>query len=132
MLVERDELAEGFRGEPFGEDRIRWAVPLEDPVRHQPILRALGFDLFGRLPESQRFALSEDVRHKDIVVLAERVEGLVERDEVARNESRSLMNQLVERVLSVGTGLAPVDRAGTIGDFTAMNGDVLAIALHRQ
>src|SRR5918994_4601534 len=132
MLVECDEFAEGFRCYPFGEDRIRRAVALEDPVRHEPIGRTLSFDLFSRLTEGQRFALSEDVRHEHIVVLAERVEGLVERDEVAWNESRSLMNQLVERVLAVCARLTPVDRPGIIRDFVAVNGDVLAIALHRQ
>ena len=37
---------------------------------------------------------------------AKRVERLVERDEVAWNESRSLMNQLVERVLAICPWLA--------------------------
>ena len=45
---------------------------------------------------------------------------------------RSLMNQLVERVLAVGARLAPVDRAGIVGDFVAIERDVFAVALHRQ
>ena len=36
MLVKSDELAERFRREPLGEERIRWTVALEDPVRHEP------------------------------------------------------------------------------------------------
>src|SRR5918992_5874561 len=132
MLVERDKLAEGFRREPFGENRIRRAIALEDSMRHEPIRRALSFDLFGRLTEGQRFALSEDVRQQHIVMPAKRVERLVESDEVAWNESRSLMNQLVERVLAVCAGLAPVDRPGVVGDVVAINGDVFAIALHSQ
>src|SRR5215471_16428430 len=116
MLVECDELAEYFRRESFGKNRVRWAIALEDPVRHEPIRCALSFDLFGRLTEGQCFALREDVRQQHIVVLAKRVERVVERDEVAWNESRSLMDQLIERVLPVRAGLAPVDRPGIVGN----------------
>ena len=45
---------------------------------------------------------------------AERIQRLRERDEVARNEPRALMDQLVERMLAVGAGFAPVDRAGGV------------------
>ena len=45
---------------------------------------------------------------------AERRERVGEGDEVARNQPRALVNQLVERVLPVGAGLAPVDRAGVV------------------
>ena len=51
MLVKGDELAEGVRCEPFGEDRIRRTVAREDAMRHEPIGRTLGFDLLGRFPE---------------------------------------------------------------------------------
>ena len=132
VLVERDELAERFRREPVGEDRVRRAVALEDPVRHEPVRRAFGLDLLGRLAERQRLGLGEDVRQQHVVVPAKRVERLGERDEVAGNEPRSLMDQLVEGVLAVGSRLAPVDGAGLVGDFVAIERDVLAVALHRQ
>src|SRR6266849_2466280 len=112
VLVESDELAKRFRREPFGEDRIRRAVTLEDSVGHEPIRRALSFDLLGRLTEGQRFGLSEHVRQEHVVVPTKRIERLVERYEVAGNESRSLMNQLIEGMLTIGSRLAPVDRAG--------------------
>jgi hypothetical protein len=32
VLVKRHELAEGFRGELLGEDRVRGTVSLKDPV----------------------------------------------------------------------------------------------------
>src|SRR5438445_2132383 len=132
VLVESDELAKRFRREPFGEERIRWAVALEDAMRHEPIRRALSFDLVGRLTEGQGFGLSEHVCQEYVVVPAKRVERLVERDEVAWNEPRSLMNQLVERVLAVCAWLAPIDRAGIVGDLVAIQGDVFAVTLHRQ
>ena len=79
VLVERDQLAERLRRQPFGEDRVRRAVALEDAVRHQPVRRALGLDLLGRLAEGQRLGLGEDVRQQHVVVPAERVERLARR-----------------------------------------------------
>src|SRR5678815_4561693 len=63
---------------------------------------------------------------------AKRVKRLVEGYEIAWNEPRSLMNQLVERVLTIGAWLAPINRSGIIGDFVAVERDVFAVALHGQ
>ena len=115
VLVERDELAERFRREPLGQDRVRRAVALEDPMGHEPVRRALGLDLLRRLAEGQRLGLGEDVRQQHVVVPAERVERLGERDEVAGDEPGPLMDQLIEGVLAVGPRLAPVDGAGLVG-----------------
>ena len=51
-------------------------------------------------------------------------------DEVTRDESRSLMDQLVKRMLTVSSRLTPINRAGIAGDFRSIKGDMLAIALH--
>jgi hypothetical protein len=45
---------------------------------------------------------------------------------------RVLMDELVEGVLAVGAGLAPVDRAGVPCHSLAALRHVLAVALHRQ
>src|SRR5207249_4086055 len=132
VLVKSNELAERFQHEPFGEERIRRAVALEDAMRHEPIRRALSLDLVGRLTEGQGFGLSEHVCQEYVVVPAKRVERPVERDEVAWNESRSLMNQLVERVLAICAWFAPIDRAGIVRDFVTVERDVFAVAFHRQ
>src|SRR5207253_3594039 len=113
-------------------ERIRRAVALEDAMRHEPIRRALSLDFFGRLTEGQGFGLSEHVCQEYVVVPAKRVERPVERDEVAWNESRSLMNQLVERVLAICAWFAPIDRAGIVRDFVTVERDVFAVAFHRQ
>ena len=42
------------------------------------------------------------------------------------------MDQLIERVLSIGAGLAPIDRARVIADAAASQCHMLAVALHRQ
>ena len=66
------------------------------------------------------------------MVTAERIECLIKRYEVARNESRSLMDQLVKRMLAVGSRFTPVNRTGVAGDFASIKCDVFAVALHRQ
>ena len=116
VLVERDQLAERFGREPLGEDRVRRTIALEDAMRHEPVGRAFGFDLLGRLAEGERLGLREDVRHQHVVMAAERVERFDEGDEVAGDQPRALVDQLVEGVLAVGAGLAPVDRAGVVVD----------------
>jgi hypothetical protein len=83
-------------------------------------------------PACQRFGLSKHVGEEHLVMSPERIERPAERDEVAWNESRALMNQLVERMLAVGAGLAPVDRADIVVDSAAIELDVFAVALHRQ
>ena len=132
VLVEGDELAEDFRGEALGKDRIRWAVALEDAMGHEPIRRAFRLYFLRRLAECQRLGLGEDVGHEHVMVPAKGVERLAKSDEVARDEPRSLMDQLVEGMLAVGPRLAPIDGAGIIGDFSAIEGHVFAIALHGQ
>ena len=44
------------------------------------------------------------------MVIAQRIQRLTKSNEVARNEFGSLMEQLVERVLTIGAGLSPNDR----------------------
>ena len=75
------------------------------------------FTCSARLAEGQRFGLRE-ARSRAACRGAgpSGLSGLRERDEVARDEPRALVDQLVERVLAVGAGLAPVDRAGVVVD----------------
>src|SRR5215470_7105084 len=63
---------------------------------------------------------------------AHSVERFGKRDEVARNEPRALMNQLIERMLSVGSWFAPVNRTGVVFYFFPLQRDMLAVALHSQ
>ena len=49
-------------------------------------------------------------------MIVQRIQRLAEADDVARNHSRSLVDQLVERVLTVRAGLAPINRSGLIVD----------------
>src|SRR4029453_4514199 len=63
---------------------------------------------------------------------AKRIERFVECDEVAWDESGSLMNQLIKGVLAIGTWLAPIDRTCVDVHRLPIEGHALAIAFHNQ
>ena len=75
----------------------------------EPVRGALRRDLLGAPPERERLGLREDVGDEQVVVVAQGVEAVREAHEVARNQPRALVDELVEAVLAVGSGLAPVD-----------------------
>ena len=89
------------RGSQHG---VRWPVSLEGVVRNQPVGRAFGRYLLRRLAEGQRLGLRKDVGDQLVVVMTERVQALAKGDEVARDEARALMDQLIERMLAIGAG----------------------------
>ena len=63
-------------------------------------------------------------------MIAERVERAGEGDEVAGDQLRALVDELIEGVLAVRAGLAPHDRTGLVVDPLALQRHVLAVALH--
>src|SRR5262245_17039064 len=101
-------------------------------MRNESFRSAFRRDLLTRLSEGQRLGLRKHIRQQDVVVATERIEWLRERDEIAGNETGSLMNQLVERMLPVGARLAPVDGTRGVVDVIPFPRDVLPVALHRQ
>ena len=60
------------------------------------------------------------------------IERLAERYEVTGDKPGSLMDQLIERMLAVGSRLTPIDGARLKVDSGFFEGDVFAIALHGQ
>src|SRR5262249_18717960 len=92
-------------------------VTLEHAVGHQPIRHAFRSRLLGSFPERERFGLGKDIGDEHVMMAAEWICRVREGDKVARNEPGSLMDQLVERVLSVGPGFAPIDRTRIKGYF---------------
>src|SRR5437879_4117093 len=66
------------------------------------------------------------------MVSAKWIERLRKSDEVARDEPGPLMNQLVERVLAVGSRFAPVNWTRVVRYSLPVECHVLAVALHRQ
>src|ERR1700737_5242936 len=63
---------------------------------------------------------------------SEMVEGLAKCDEVARNQLRALVDELVERMLPVGSGFAPEDGSRLIIDRSPVQRHMLAVRLHRE
>src|SRR6516165_12112308 len=101
-------------------------------MRHEPIGRAFRFDLIRGLAESQRLRLREHIGDKHVVMSAQSVERSGKSDEIAGYEARALVDQLIERMLTVGTRLSPKDRPGIVIDLRAIERDVLAVALHGE
>src|SRR6266849_7070338 len=63
---------------------------------------------------------------------SERVEGPAKCDEVTRNQLRALVDELVERMLPVGSGFAPENGSRLIIDRGPIQRHMLAIRLHRE
>src|SRR5215467_7945744 len=117
LLVKSDEFAEDFRGESLGEDRIRWTVALEYTGGYERIRCSFRLDILRRFAEGQCLSLREHVGHEHVMVPAERVERLAKPDEITRDEPGSLVDQLVKRMLTVGSRLPPIDGSGIVVDF---------------
>src|ERR1700722_4353345 len=92
----RYQLAQGIWCELLDENRVRRAVTFENTVWNERIGRAFSFDFLRRFTEGKCFGLGKDVRQQYIVVPAQRIERLGERDEVTRDKPCPLMNQLIE------------------------------------
>src|SRR5262249_16990687 len=88
--------------------------------------------LLRRFAEGQGLGLREDVGDQHRVMAAKWIERFVKRNEITRNEPRPLVNELIEGMLAVGTGLSPVDGTGVIVDSRAFERDMLAIAFHGE
>ena len=114
MFVEGNQFAEDCGRQLVRKDCVGRAVAFEDAMRDEPVRSAFRLHLLGRLAERQRLSLREDVGDQNVVMRPERIQRLVERDEIARDQPRSLVNQLVKRMLAVGARLAPVDGPGVV------------------
>src|SRR5258708_22658773 len=114
VLVQRHELSERGWGKTIQHDGVRRPIAFEHSMRDEPIGRAFGLDLLARFSEGERLGLCKYVGQQHIVMSAELVERLCEGDEIAGDEPSALVDQFIERVLAIGSGLAPVDRSGLV------------------
>ena len=115
VLVERDQLAER-RPASSASSRMVFDGRLPSNSRCGTSQSGVPSALtcFGGLAEGQRLGLGEDIGQQHVVMPAERVQGPGEGDEIAGDEPRALMDQLIEGMLAVGARLAPVDRPGVV------------------
>src|SRR5258708_39168002 len=132
VIVQCYDFAERPGRQLFQQYRIGRAVSFEHAMWNEPIGRSLRPYFVRCLAECERFALCEDVREQHVVLLSKSVEGLVKANEVAGNEAGALVNELVERMLTVSPGLTPIDRTRVVAGGITLQRDGLAVALHRQ
>ena len=132
VLVESDQGAECLRRQAIGQNGVRRSITFKRSMWDKLLRCSFGTHLLGSLSERQRLSLREDVRHQEIVVIAQRIQRLAEADEVGRNQSRALMDQLIERVLTVRAWLALIDGSRLIVDARSVTPHVFAVALHRE
>ena len=136
VLVQGDELAERKRGQRVAEDRGRRTVALKAAGRDDLLGRALGTHLIGRLTKGERLGLGQEVAQEQLVhvltAVGRRVGGIGKGDEIGRDHHGTLVQQLVEGVLTIGTGLAPEDLTSIGGHSAAVPADMLAVGLHGE
>src|SRR5207248_3814756 len=96
VFIKGNEPAKGGWSEPLGQNGVGRAISFKYAMRDQPFRGAFGPNLIGCLPESQSFGLGKDVGHQNIVMAADRIEGLGKGDKIARNQAGALMDQLVK------------------------------------
>src|SRR5262249_8897097 len=120
VLVKRHQPSERRRRQTVEHQEVGGSITLEDPVGNKRRRSALGANLLGRLPESERLRLREHIGDQNIVMAAERVQGLSESEQVHWDETGALMDKLVKGVLAGATRLAPVDWAGVVVDRLAL------------
>lgn len=97
------------------DDAVAWPVALEDLALDQrlaSIWSQLFLDLLLGLSKGQGLGLSEEIGEEDAVVegVTDRVEGSRRSDEISWDQLGALVNELVERVLTVGSSSTPDDR----------------------
>ncbi|VFS68993.1 Uncharacterised protein [Kluyvera cryocrescens] len=115
VFVQCDQCTQAVRRDFTQQDGVGRTVAFEHFKRHHVVQRSRIFTLvtifllnhFTRFAERQRFGLREEVRQQFRMVVGQRVVGNSRSDEIARHHFRPLVNQLVKRVLAVGTRLAP-------------------------
>ncbi len=127
VLVEGDERAQSERGDTRQENAIARTIALEDLVLSDLLdlvgrrvrLLHLGLDLGLCLAGHERLGLSQEIGEQDLVVeaAAHRVVCLNRGDEIAWDDLGTLVDELIESVLTVGARLAPNYRSSAVVDL---------------
>src|SRR6185437_15434721 len=132
VLIEGYHGAQRTRRELICQYEICGAVAFTDAKRSLEARRAFRRQLLRGLAECQCLGLGKEVSHEQIVLVRVGAKRPAESDEIAGNDLRALMDELIERVLPICPRFAPDDRPGLVVDMPPFKIDVLAIALHLQ
>src|ERR1700730_608972 len=132
VLVERNQFAKNLRREPVGKDGVGRPITLESSMWNQPIRSSFRLHLFGCFAKCKRFGLCKYVGHQEIVMISQGIKRLAETNKIAGDQFCSLMNQLIERVLTIRARFAPIDWSRFVIDGGAFKRDMLPVAFHCQ
>src|SRR5215471_12077935 len=132
MLVKGYQFAQCFWSKPIRQNRVGWAIAVEDSMRNQPVWCTFRLHLLRCLAKSKRFGLGENIGQQYVVMAANGIERFDECNEVAWDKPRPLMDQLIKGVLSIGSWFTPIDKASIADDRFPIECDVFSIALHCQ
>ena len=124
VLVQRDQFTQDMRIEFACENRGRRASTLEYAGICHPFRRAFLKHLFARLAKGKCLRLSKEVREEKLVHILRAVfcgvKRIDKRDEVGRNQARTLVNELVEGVLTISSRFSPENLARLCGDVASI------------
>ena len=138
VLIQRNQRPQVERSDFTQQDGVGRAVTFEHFERHHVVKRCRIFTLiaifllnhFAGFTKRQRFSLSKEVRQQFLVVIRERVMGDSRSDEIARYHFGSLVDQLVERVLTVSAWFTPDNRASLVIHNVTVTVNILTVGLH--
>ena len=105
-------------------------VPGERLVRHKLCGHTVGRDFGCGLAERKCLGLGEQIGDEGVVVIDRRKVGFEEADQVRGHRCGPLVDQLVERVLSVRPRFTPDDCPGVVSNAPTVERDTFAVALH--
>jgi len=150
VLVVNDQGTKRGGSDLVSQNGRSGSVAQESLMGHEVVRSTLGLDLVRGLADHQGLSLGEEVGSKHpthvsymirwkirsyillVLVVLNRVMALCSQDEVGRDELGALVEQLVERVLSIGSRLTEQDGTGRVFDVVATAGDCLSVRLHGQ
>src|SRR5262245_10144081 len=138
VLVERHQTAQGTWRDLRHHNAVGGFIPCKELVGDQLLqrltaqtgVRQFVAHLVFSLAFHQRFSLGEEVGEQDGVMMPDRVVRFYGSNEVAWNQLRALMDELIEGVLPVGAWFTPDDGAGRYVYRLTVTVDVLTVTLH--
>jgi hypothetical protein len=132
VLVERDQRTKSTWRNLLREDRGGRSVAQEGLVLVQCLRGSLGLELLLALADHEGFGLRKEVacQHLLVLVVIDWVVALGSNDEVGWDQLGALVQQLIEGVLGISSGLAEEDWAGGVFNHVTIAGDSLAVGLH--
>ena len=103
-------------------------------MRDEFLWCVFGPELVWCFAHHEGFGLREEIRceHFLVLVVGNGVMRFGSKDEIGGDELRTLVEELEERVLGVGCGLAEENGPGGVFNHCAITGDGLAVRFHGQ